>query len=145
MSESEEEREEMEMVRCAEATELFLNKLLNPSAVNISVVVEEALKYYTMEVESFAQKFGLEREEAENFLNGLFDWETDIEGSEGGITLLYSFGTGWFYYFYGRYQKQKNKYYIHVFALEKAALNEMLQEGKSLSDVLGEGIAWQLR
>jgi hypothetical protein len=139
------EREETEMVRAAEATELFLNKLLNPNVVNISEIIEEALKYYDSDLESLGQKFDLAKGEAEYFFSDLFEWDTDVEGSEGGITLVYSFGSGMFYYFYRRYQKQTNKYYIHVYKLEKAALEEMLREGKSLNEVLQEGIAWQLR
>jgi hypothetical protein len=147
--ETKEEEEEGEMIKVAEALEQFVNAL--PFSLANDVRYEDVLDavlynaYEEVDGMWMQKEFDLSNEEAEDFLYWAFNWETDIEGAEGGIALYYSRATGWYYFFTGRYWKPSGKFAVGLYKLEKAALKEHWIPDGHFLDALQEGTAFQLK
>ena len=69
---------------------------------------------------------GISMERAEHFLYWFRNWETNIEGSDGGFEILYSPKTGLFYALTGEWWRTSGEYYVEVQQLTKEQLAGMI-------------------
>jgi hypothetical protein len=72
------------------------------------------------------QHFGIDMETAEHFLYWFRDWESNIEGSDGGFEILYSPKTGFFYALTGEWWRTSGEYHVKVQQLTKEQLVERI-------------------
>jgi 3-hydroxy-3-methylglutaryl CoA synthase len=126
-----EESEERIVTKVAKALEKYSNDLPKSLPDVSSLVLHETISGMLDEVnvEFLLKNFDLDKEEAQKFLDNVYNWETFSDGAHGGIGLYYSNTSGFFYYFVESYNHTTNKRKMEVYRLEKVAIKTWMQKG----------------
>ena len=86
----------------------------------------EEYDFVLVDEEFLVRYFAISEETAEHFLYWFRNWESNLEGSDGGFEILYSPRTGLFYALIGSWWRGSGEYHISVQKYTPDELREII-------------------